>query len=98
MFAEIDWNQLLDQPDALPMIIMPLMTLIIVLGVTFAIQWRKVQVAKYDAQIKQQMIDQGFSADDILKVCSRKVSRAQRAELEACCPPAHPASRELYES
>ncbi len=68
LLAEIDWNVLLQKPDVFPMMLGFGTTAIVILGVTIAIQWRKAQQAKYDAQVKEQMIARGFTADEIKKV------------------------------
>jgi Tfp pilus assembly protein PilN len=70
LLAEIDWNALLQKPDILPMLLVFGTTTIVILGVTMAIQWRKAQQAKYEAQLKEQMIARGFTADEIKKVVS----------------------------
>ena len=78
LLAEIDWNALLQTPDALIALVMPVTFVLIILGVTIAIQWRKVQQAKYDAELKLRMIERGFTAEDIKTVISTSTGRNPR--------------------
>jgi hypothetical protein len=83
LLAEIDWNTLLQSPDTLITLAMPIMTVLIILGVTIAIQWRKVQQAKYDAELKLRMIERGFTADEIKTVISAGAG-ASRGRIGVC--------------
>ena len=94
LLAQIDWNALLQKPDTFPMLLGFGTTAIVILGVTIAIQWRKVQQAKNDAILKQQMIERGFPADEIVSVINAgaghdklrtRAERADRAANRACC-------------
>ena len=86
VLAEVDWNSLLQQSDTFPMLLGFGTTAIVILGVTIAIQWRKVHQAKYEAHLKAQMVERGFSAEEIVSVIStgvagnraRKVARRER--------------------
>ncbi len=66
--AEIDWNSLLDQPDLLAPVAVLTVTGVVVLGVVIAVQWRKVQQAKAATSLKEQMIERGYTADEIVSV------------------------------
>ncbi len=68
VLAEIDWNTLLQKPDILPILLGFGTTAIVILGVTIAVQWRKAQQAKYEAELKGRMIERGFSAEEIKTV------------------------------
>jgi hypothetical protein len=46
--------------------------------------WRQVRVAEQNAALKQQMIDRGYSADEIVRVLEAGVS-AEPAEAEKVC-------------
>ncbi len=76
--AEIDWNMLLQSPDILIALMMPAAFVLIILGVTIAIQWRKAQQAKYDAELKLRMIERGFTAEEIKTVISTSTGRSAR--------------------
>jgi len=78
LLADIDWNALLQAPDTLITLVMPLTFVLIILGVTIAIQWRKVQQAKYDAELKLHMIEHGFTAEEIKTVISTSTGRSPR--------------------
>ncbi len=78
LLAEIDWNALLQAPDTLITLVMPVMTVLIILGVVIAIQWRKAQQAKYDAELKLRMIERGFTAEEIKTVISASLGRDPR--------------------
>ncbi len=63
--AELDWNSLLQQGPGLPfMVVFSLMAIVAVAAIV-APQWRRVRLAEADARLKRQMIEQGYSADDI---------------------------------
>lgn len=53
--------------------------MLIILGVTIAIQWRRVQQAKYDAELKLRMIERGFTAEEIKTVISTSTGRSPGA-------------------
>lgn len=92
VLAEIDWNTLLQKPDVLPMLVGLGTVAIIILGVTIAIQWRRVQQAKYDAELKGRMIERGFSADEIKTVLEAGVGRGRSGK--AGCGEVMPQARE----
>jgi hypothetical protein len=90
LLAEIDWNSLLNKPDILPMLLAFGTTAIVILGVTIAVQWRKVRQAEHDARLKEQMIQRGFSADEIEKVINAGPDRrpvGKAANRLDCCGP-----------
>ena len=91
ILAEIDWNLLLQQPDALTLLMLPGATAVIVLGTVIAIQWRKVRQAEYDARLKEQMIARGFTAEEIGSVIMAGVGRhraGKAADRVDCSQPA----------
>ncbi len=65
MLAEIDWNQLLQKPDMLPILIVTGFAGIIVLAAVIAPQIRKAKQASEEARLKERMIERGFTADEI---------------------------------
>jgi len=81
--AGIDWNTLLQQPDALGMIIGFSATTIIIVGVTIAVQWRKAVQARYAADLTARMIERGFTADDIERVLSAGATQRRRGKHSA---------------
>jgi hypothetical protein len=89
--AGIDWNALLQQPDAFGMLIGLGTTAIVILGVTIAIQWRKAQQAKCNAELKARMIERGFTADEIERVINAGAGRRpvgkHRARVIGSCMP-----------
>jgi len=91
LIAEIDWNTLLQQPDALGMLIGLGSMTVTILGVTIAVQWRKVQQAKYNAELKERMIERGFTAEEIERVINvgadqRRVGKRAAQLVERCVP------------
>ena len=51
---------------------------------TIATNWRHVRVAEQNAALKQQMIDRGFSADEIVRVLEAGTP-AEPAKVAKCC-------------
>ncbi len=95
LLAEIDWNSLLADPGLVVVFAVWAIVGLVVLGAIIAVQWRKVQQAKNDATLKQQMIERGFTADEIVSVINAgaghdklrtPAERADRAAERACCP------------
>lgn len=94
LLAEIDWNALFADPGVVAAVAAWLIVGSVVLGVFIAIQWRKVRQAECDARLKEQMIERGFSADEIVRVVDAGAahSRARKAPFRAddaadpCCP------------
>ncbi len=63
--AELNWNSLLQQDPGLPfMVVFSLMAIVAVAAIV-APQWRRVRLAEADARLKRQMIEQGYSAEEI---------------------------------
>ena len=63
--AVVDWNSLLQQGPGLPiMVVFALMATVAVAAIV-APQWRRVRLAEADARLKRQMIEQGYSAEEI---------------------------------
>ena len=66
--AEVDWNSLLQQGPGLPiMVVFSLMATVAVV-VIVAPQWRRVRLGEADARLKRQMIEQGYSAEEIKRI------------------------------
>ncbi len=95
LLAEADWNTLLDDPGILAVVAVWAIVGVVVLGSIIAIQWRKVQQAKHEANLKQRMIERGFTADEIVSVINagtaqgrlrEPAKRADRPTGRACCP------------
>jgi hypothetical protein len=84
LLAEIDWNTLLQAPDTLLFLVIPATLVVIILGVVTAIQWRKVQQAKYDAELKLRMVERGFTAEEIKTVISTGTGRIPRGRIAVC--------------
>ena len=95
LLAEVNWNSLLANPDLLVLVAVWAIVGGVVLGAIIAVQWRKVEQAKAEAHLKEQMIERGFTADEIIRVISagagrdgarkaaRRISEAANAP---CCP------------
>ncbi len=91
LMAEIDWNTLLQQPDAIGMLIGLGSMTIIILGVTIAVQWRKAQQARYNAELKERMIERGFTAEEIERVINagttqKRVGKRGAHVVDVCLP------------
>ncbi len=68
MLAQIDWNTLLQKPDMLPLLVLvPTMGMVALVAIIVP-QWRKVRQTDAAAALKSQMIQRGFSADEIIRV------------------------------
>ena len=83
LLAEIDWDSLLR--DDFGMVVLPIVVLIVTVGaVAFAAiiapQWRKTLQVKSEARLKEQMIERGFTADEITKVIYAGVSKGRPKE------------------
>jgi hypothetical protein len=83
LLADIDWNTLLQARDTLVFLVIPATLVVIILGVVIAVQWRKVQQAKYDAELKLRMIEHGFTADQIKTVLSTSAG-GSRGRIGVC--------------
>lgn len=79
VLGELDWNSLLQQPDVLMAFVSWGGMIVMVLGIVFIIQWRRVQVAKYDAEIKARMVERGYTAEEIVRVLEVGASRKHRS-------------------
>ena len=80
LLAEIDWNTLLGDRELLTVVVVWAIVGIVVLGIIIAIQWRKVQQSKRDADLKERMIERGFTADEIVSVINAGTSRGKPRE------------------
>ena len=90
LVPEINWNSLLEQPDVLPLIIGVGTAGVVALTAIIAVQWRKAQQARYDAYLKERLIERGFSPEEIISVTNNRAgrSRAEKAAgRRACCKP-----------
>ena len=61
--AGIDWDRVFDPP-----VIVFIVGAIVAVAAIVAPQWRKAAKASEDARLKEQMIQRGFSADEIERV------------------------------
>ncbi len=63
----INWNEVVQNPDffMFPMFATFCLT---ALGTIIAVQCRKASQAKYDTYLKQQLVERGFKADDIVRI------------------------------
>lgn len=94
--AEVDWNSVVtEDPIALIVCALWLVIGLLVLAGFVAVQWRKVRIAQENAGLKRQMIEQGFTPDDIVRVIqadapTRRVlwspHTARHAPAPACRP------------
>jgi hypothetical protein len=94
--AEFDWNSLVsDDPTGVIVCALWLAIGLLVLAGFVAVQWRKVRIAQENAGLKRQMIEEGFTPDDIIRVIqadtpTRHVGRrphtARHVAGPACCP------------
>ena len=94
--AEVDWNSVLaNDPTVLIVCALWVVVGLIVLAAVIAVQWRKVQIAKGNAALKQRMIERGFTAKEIVNVIQagapgdrpgQAPQAAERAAGRACCP------------
>lgn len=94
--AEVDWNAVITD-DPIGLIVCSLWVVIglIVLAAIIAVQWRKHRAARDNAVLKQQMIERGFSADEIIRVIEAGGSGRRAGKTPAgkgqpaargCCP------------
>lgn len=68
IIGKIDWNHLLDGP------IVPLtFCSIVCLTLILAGQWRRVRIAETEAALKSKMIDKGYSAAEMERVCKLQI-------------------------
>jgi hypothetical protein len=70
-------HELFTSPNAGPVlaiIVMFLSIVVISVGCTIAVQWRKARQTEVECALKQEMIDRGMSADDILRVVAATTS------------------------
>jgi len=72
--AEIDWNMLLADPGLLILVAVWTIIGVVVLGTVIAIQWRKAQQARREAELKHEMIERGFTAQEIVSVINAGVA------------------------
>jgi hypothetical protein len=81
LLAEIDWNALLREPDALPLLVLVPIMGIVGLAAIIAPQWRKVQQTNAEARLKERMIERGFTADEIIRVINTGVGHARKGKV-----------------
>ena len=76
----IDWNSLIQNPD---FIMFPMFALMgfVALGVIGLIQWRRVQQTKYNAYLKERLIERGFTAEEIVNVVKAGEPCVRRREF-----------------
>ncbi len=63
--AKVDWNSLLQQGPGLPIMVVFTLMAIVAVAAIFAPQWRRVRLGEADARLKRQMIERGYSAEEI---------------------------------
>lgn len=73
MIGVIDWNHLLDGP-MIPLTFCSIVSLTLII----AGQWRRVRIAETEAALKSKMIDKGYSAAEMAKVCKLQLDSAPR--------------------
>ena len=73
MIGMIDWNHLLDGP-IIPLTFCSIVSLTLII----AGQWRRVRIAETEAALKAKMIDKGYSAAEMERVCKLHVDTAPR--------------------
>lgn len=95
LLAEVDWNKLIDDPVLLVVVAVWLIVGAVVLGIVIAVQWRKVQQARHEANLKQRMIERGFKPDEIVSVINAGLTQHARRDHtgtahqpppRTCCP------------
>jgi len=98
LVATIDWDSVLQQPDVVPLMLGFGTAAIVILGVTIAVQWRKAQQTKYNAQLKERMIERGFTAEEIATVISATPEgrrHGQQTAIGACATGASDAANQV---
>jgi len=74
----MNWNELFNT-DTIPLIIFFTSAAVVSVIVVISVQWRKVRIAEAEAALKTRMIDKGYSAAEIEKVCQlRTVATARK--------------------
>jgi hypothetical protein len=73
VLASVDWNVLLEPPA----IVFVAGAIIAVAGIAFP-QWRKAVQAREEARLKEQMIQRGFSPDEIERVIRASATEDRR--------------------
>ena len=79
-------NELFTSPNAAPVLgtgIMFICAAVIAVGCTIAVQWRKARQTEVECALKQEMIERGMSADDILRVIAATSSPAGEGSTAA---------------
>jgi hypothetical protein len=56
-----------------------LLSSIVAISIVAISQWKKVRIAEMEATLKQQMIDRGMSADEIVRVLSASAGKSPPA-------------------
>jgi hypothetical protein len=80
--AEVDWNSVfMADPSALIVCALWLGVGLVVLAAVVAVQWRKVRIAKDNASLKQQMIERGFTAEEIIRVINAGAPSVQTGRM-----------------
>ncbi len=87
VLAEMDWNTLLGDRDLLVVVAVWFVVGVVVLGSIIAIEWRKVQQTRREADLTEQMIERGFTADEIVNVLNAGTRQARlRKPAEKTAP------------
>ncbi len=72
--AVVDWNTLLQQDPGLPIMVLFSLMAIVAVAAIVAPQWRRVRLGEADARLKRQLIEQGYSADDIKTILDSRLA------------------------
>jgi hypothetical protein len=89
--AEVNWNDMLGDKEAAGVVLLWIIVVLALLVVALTVQWRKAREARYNAALRQSMIERGFSADEIVRVLAAgNVHRRRRHPVPAqpagkCC-------------
>ena len=76
LLAEVDWNSLLRDEEVIATVIVFLGIVgLIVLAAIIAPQWRKAHQTKVETLLKEQMIERGFTAEEITGVLNAGLTR-----------------------
>lgn len=77
----MNWNELFNT-DNIPLIIFLLSVAVVSVIVVISVQWRKVRIAEAEAVLKTRMIDKGYSAAEIEKVCQLRTVATPRKRFQ----------------
>jgi hypothetical protein len=83
--AQFDWNALIQQEDGILVMVLAMCATILIISVTavIAIEWRRIQVAKINARLKELMIQRGYSVEEISTVIGARGPKPRRVRPSA---------------